>query len=67
MNFWAIALALNWDWIVKEAIANMESFSFVANFEVYVVNETGKKVKKRGDNGIVYKVLGDYIYPRTCC
>lgn len=45
---------------MKEVIANMESFSFVANFEVYVVNETGKKVKKRRDNGIVYKVGGHF-------
>lgn len=46
MNFWAIALGLNWNWIVKEAVANMESSSFITNFVVDVVNEAGKKVEK---------------------
>jgi len=40
---------------VKEAVANIESSLFGANFEVHVVNEAGKW-KKRRDNGIVYTV-----------
>lgn len=31
---------------MKEAVANMKSSSFAANFEVYVVNDAGKKVEK---------------------
>lgn len=38
---------------IMKAVVNVKSSSFVANFEVYIVNEAGKKVEKE-KGGVAY-------------